>query len=85
MLATLKQNQGFMPYSEFQDFRTKAVELNISQKIELITFLVQSLNNEPKKENFEKAASIMSLKGVFKESDSDENLKEFYMREKYGV
>jgi len=86
MIATLeRKNTVSMPYSEFQVFRTRAEELDISQKIELITFLVQSLNQEQKKENSVKKESILSLQGIFKESDNDENLKNLYMSEKYGL
>lgn len=74
-----------MPYAEFQMIRTKAATLDVSQKIELITFLVQSLNQATNKESHVIKDSVLSLQGVFKDFESDENLKTLHMSEKYGL
>lgn len=74
-----------MPYAEFQTLRAKAAILDVSQKIELITFLVQSLSQVTNKETSVIKDSVLSLKGIFKDSECDENLKNLYMSEKYGL
>ena len=66
---------------------TKTVEtLDKEQKVELITYLVKSLSESSnEKLNVSNNDSLMSLKGILKECNSDENLKNEYMFRRYKV